>query len=78
MVAARMENIRMKNETMNYTKFQEYIGDGVYASFDGYQIWLKTQRGGGFAGLTQAWDAIALEPEVFRELLAFAKTVGMK
>ena len=71
MVAVLMKITKMKNETMNYTKFQEYIGDGVYASFDGYQIWLKTQRDHGE-------DAIALEPEVFRALLAFAQTVGMK
>ena len=31
-----------------------YLGDGVYASFDGYHIWLKTQQG----------HQIALEPSV--------------
>lgn len=24
--------------------FQEYLGDGVYASFDGYQIWLAVNH----------------------------------
>ena len=33
-----------------------YLGDGVYASFDGYQIWLKTERETG-------WHAVALEPQ---------------
>lgn len=36
----------------------EYLGDGVYASFDGYQIWLKTQEG----------NAIALEGPVLAAL----------
>lgn len=38
-----------------------YIGDGVYASFDGYQVWLRTERYGGI-------HAIALEPEVLSVL----------
>lgn len=35
-----------------------YIGDGVYASFDGYQIWVRTQEGA----------RIALEPPVMAQL----------
>lgn len=42
-------------------KFEEYLGDGVYASFDGYHIWLKTQTG----------DAIALEPSVLQSLMYY-------
>jgi sarcosine oxidase delta subunit len=42
-----------------------YIGDGVYASFDGYQIWVKAQRD----GMTHE---IALEPHVFVELMSYA------
>jgi hypothetical protein len=38
-----------------------YIGDGVYASFDGYHIWVKTER----EGMTHE---IALEPEVYAAL----------
>jgi len=41
-----------------------YIGDGVYASFDGYQIWITT----GHHDRAQADAAIALEPEVFKAL----------
>lgn len=26
--------------------FEEYLGDGVYAWFDGYQIWLWAERDG--------------------------------
>lgn len=40
---------------------KEYIGDGVYASFDGYQIWLRTQEG----------SAIALDGETFSALLRY-------
>jgi hypothetical protein len=43
-----------------------YLGDGVYASFDGYQIWLETERGDG------AWHRIALEPPVMTALVAYA------
>lgn len=39
-------------------KTVEYIGDGVYASHDGWHIWLRTLEG----------MAVALEPEVFQEL----------
>ena len=35
-----------------------YLGDGVYASFDGYQIWL--------AASDHYNKVIALEPPVFR------------
>lgn len=28
---------------------KEYLGDGVYASFDGYQIWLSTLEGNKIA-----------------------------
>jgi hypothetical protein len=44
-----------------------YLGDAVYASFDGYQIWLKTGDGGS--------QQIALEPSVYFALREYAKTV---
>jgi hypothetical protein len=47
---------------------ETYIGDGVYASFDGYQIKLRTDRG------NFAMDEIFLEPEFFVSLLRFART----
>lgn len=40
-----------------------YLGDGLYASFDGYQIMLKTRR-------MEGEHYVALEPQV---LLAFVK-----
>jgi hypothetical protein len=44
---------------------EEYLGDGLYASFDGWQIVLRAQREGG-----DHW--VALAPEVYRRLRAFA------
>ena len=38
-----------------------YLGDGVYARFDGYQIWLKTH----------ALHEIALDPYVLKALNKF-------
>lgn len=46
-----------------------YLGDAVYASFDGYHLWLKTHNG------IQVLDQIALEPAVFAALLRYAKTI---
>lgn len=41
----------------------EYLGDAVYASFDGYHIWLTTGDGND--------QRIALEPSVFRGLVEY-------
>jgi len=40
---------------------ETYLGDGLYASFDGWHIRLRAPREGG-----DHW--IGLEPEVWREL----------
>ena len=41
----------------NEQKFpnKRYMGDGVYASFDGWNIWLETEREAGV-------ERVALEP----------------
>lgn len=44
-----------------------YLGDGVYAKFDGYHIWLWLQSG----------ERIALEPDVFFALKQYAKRCEM-
>jgi hypothetical protein len=49
----------------------EYLGDGVYASFDGYQIWLRV-------GHHQAPPAVALEPQVLHALNNYAMTLMAK
>lgn len=45
----------------------EYLGDGVYATFDGYQVWLRTSNG------ITASPPIALEPSVMQSLIDYAK-----
>jgi hypothetical protein len=44
-----------------------YLGDGLYASYDGYQIVLRTPREDG----GNHW--VALEPDVLRALVEFAR-----
>lgn len=43
---------------------ETYLGDGVYASFDGYQIWLRVERDGRH-------ERIALEPETYASLVDY-------
>jgi hypothetical protein len=45
---------------------ETYLGDGVYARYDGWSIWLRTPRENGH-------HVIALEPEVFNKLAEFAR-----
>jgi hypothetical protein len=48
-----------------------YLGDGVYASFDGYQIWLAVNH--------HENKQVAMEPTVLMMLLAYAEDVyGLK
>lgn len=49
-----------------------HIGDGVYASHDGYQIWLQVQREEGRV------ESVALEPGTFRELVQYALRLGLR
>lgn len=49
----------MENET--------YLGDAVYASFDGYQIWLRTGDGND--------HKIALEPSVYLALVDYVASL---
>jgi hypothetical protein len=47
-----------------------YLGDGVYASFDGYQIWLAANH--------HENKVVALEPAVFDRLMQYAKMLDDK
>ena len=47
-----------------------YIGDSVYAAFDGYAIVLTTENGMG------ASNTIVLEPAVYRQLVAFVDALA--
>jgi len=44
-----------------------YLGDGVYAAFDGYGIWLTAEDG------IVATDGIYVEPSVLNALVGFYK-----
>ena len=46
---------------------ERYLGDGVIASFDGYQVWLRTDDGNN--------QRIALEPETFAALVEYAAAI---
>ena len=52
-------------------EMQRYIGDGVYASFDGYQIWVRAERDGMI-------HSIALEVGVLNMLIDYANTVYVR
>jgi hypothetical protein len=49
----------------------EYLDDGVYATFDGYHVWVHTERDG-------VWQSIALEPSTFDALINYRKKVYEK
>ena len=49
----------------------EYIGDGVYAGYDGMGIWLHV------GSHDDPTDKVYLEDMVFFQLIDFAKRVGM-
>lgn len=48
----------------------EYLGDGVYATTDGYYIWLRL-------GHHEAEPLVALEREVLISLVNYAKRIGL-
>lgn len=43
---------------------ETYLGDGLYASFDGFTIWLRAPRSGGD-------HVVALEPQVYQAFVQF-------
>lgn len=45
----------------------KYIGDGVYASFDGHQIWLAVNN--------HRNKVVALEPDVMEGLISYYKSL---
>lgn len=48
------------------TDKETYLGDGLYASFDGHHIWVRTGCGGG---------RIALDPDVFNALVKYGNAL---
>jgi hypothetical protein len=52
---------------MSENQQDTYLGDGVYASFDGYQIWLAVNH--------HTNKQVAIEPAVLLSLLSYAERV---
>ena len=48
----------------------KYLGDGVYASFDGYHVWLAVTH--------HSNNVVALEPQVYRALIEYIETLQNK
>ncbi len=48
---------------------REYLGDGLYAEFDGYQLWLISSDG------KRDLNRVALEPATYRSLVAVAARI---
>jgi hypothetical protein len=55
---------------MDETYATTYLGDGVYASFDGYQIWLAINH--------HENNVVALEPSVFARLCQYVEMLKEK
>lgn len=55
----------------NEQQTETYLGDGLYASFDGYQIVLRAPR-------AQGDHYVALEPKVWEALVLFAESLRAK
>ena len=49
---------------------ERYLGDGVYASFDGFHVWLATNQ----------WDnkVVALDPDVWKALCDYVAELEKK
>jgi hypothetical protein len=47
---------------------EEYLGDGLYVSFDGWYLWLRAPRNDGD-------HRVALEPPVFQKFKEYAERV---
>lgn len=49
-------------------KEREYLGDAVYAGFDGYQIWLT-------ASDLEGVNTIAIDPDVMKKLIEYNERI---
>lgn len=65
--------VKLESDAAAVLENPAYLGDGVYASFDGYQIELSTNR----ADRGPVPDRIYLEPQVLRALLVFVEACGV-
>jgi hypothetical protein len=51
---------------------REYLGDGVFAEFDGYQIWVAANNG------YEDYARVALETQTMRALDSYRKRLNEK
>jgi hypothetical protein len=51
-----------------------YLGDGVYATHDGYSVWLDCRGQSGLSVGPSGTPAICLEPFVIERLIQWLKT----
>lgn len=56
-----------RNETIPDTR--QYIGDGVYAGHDGYQVWIWTSNG------IEESNFVALDRRTFSSLIDYGRGV---
>jgi hypothetical protein len=52
---------------------ETYLGDGVYASWDGYQVWLDVRWQGYLSVGPTGNPGIALEPQLLHNAAIFVK-----
>jgi hypothetical protein len=55
------------------TKNKTYLGDGLYATYDGFAVWLTAPRVRGDG--TPEDHVVALEPDVLANFISYALTV---
>lgn len=46
---------------------KDYLGDGAFAHYDGFNVWLTTEDG------ISETNTVCLEPEVLRAFIAYVK-----
>jgi hypothetical protein len=61
----------MEAQREGTTREESYLGDGLFATFDGWQMILRAPREDG-----DHW--VALEPQTFLALVRFAKSINEK
>lgn len=53
--------------------YDYYLGDGVYATFDGFQVWLDVDTQSKIPMGPRGWPSIALNDETMAKLIAYQK-----
>jgi hypothetical protein len=69
-IREELKKLSVRNRINEYVdkdinEYDEYLGDGVYISYDGYSVWLAVNH--------HRNKVIALEPEVIDDLIKYLK-----